>query len=85
MVAKAATYPMLSDLGQRLMAALPSDVESKIMKHLHNDNGDNGTGTDNGDAATPDDSSGAATQPAEPGYGDSSRQNLDQLIQNSGN
>jgi membrane protein required for colicin V production len=88
-VAGARTQPMLTDLGQRLMAALPSDVESKIMKHLHND-----TGTGGGDTAAPDDSAGAAApddsaspapQSSEPTYGNSSRQNLDQLIQNSGN
>ena len=80
-VANAATGPMLSELGQRMMAALPPDVESKIMQHLHNNDNDTGTG----DAtATPDDASGAAPQPGEPGYGDSNRQNLDQLIQNSG-
>ncbi len=80
-VAGARTQPMLNDLGQRLMAALPQDIESKIMKHLHNDQGDTGTGDS---SATPDDT-GAAPQPGEPGYGDSSRQNLNQLIQNSGN
>jgi hypothetical protein len=59
------------------------------MKHLHND-----TGTGGGDTAAPDDSAGAAApddsanpapQSSEPTYGNSSRQNLDQLIQNSGN
>jgi membrane protein required for colicin V production len=81
-VANAATGPMLNDLGQRLMAALPPDVESKIMQHLHNNDSDTG----NGDAAAaPDDAAGSAPQPAEPAYGNSNRQNLDQLIQNSGN
>jgi membrane protein required for colicin V production len=82
-VAGARTQPMLNDLGQRLMAALPPDVESKIMKHLHNDNGDTGTG--NGDTAAPDDSTTSTAPATEPGYGNSNRQNLDQLIQNSGN
>lgn len=81
-VANARAQPLLTDLGQRLMAALPADVEAKIMKHLHNNEGDTGTGDS---TVPPDDTSGAATQPGEPGYGDHNRQNLDQLIQNSGN
>ncbi len=83
-VANAKSEPILSDLGQKLMAALPPDVESKIMQHVHNNN-DSDTGAGNNDTATPpDDTSTSAAPPADPAYGDASRQNLDQLIQNSG-
>ena len=81
-VANAKSQPILADLGQRLVAALPQNLEDQISKHLHNNETDNPAG---GDAATPpDDTSTSATPPADPSYGDGTRQNLDQLIQNSG-
>ena len=78
-VANARSKPLLTSLGDRLMAALPNDVEAALLKRFHN------TGTDSttGDAAPPDDSAGS-TNPADPNYAPGARQGLDNLIQNSG-
>jgi membrane protein required for colicin V production len=79
-VASARTKPMLDNLGERLMAALPEDVESSLLKRFKS------TDTDvapSGDIVPPSEDSSAA--PADPAYGSGSRQNLDQLIQNSDN
>ena len=85
-VANAKSQPILADLGQRLMAALPPDVESSLLKHFHNNETDNPAGgytAPAGDTTPPADDSSTAT-PADPTYGTGTRQNLDQLIQNSG-
>jgi membrane protein required for colicin V production len=82
-VADAKSEPVLSELGQRLMAALPQNIESQIMRHIHGGDSDNpGGNTDT--SAPPDDTSTSAAPPADPSYGDNNRQNLNQLIQNSG-
>jgi membrane protein required for colicin V production len=81
-VANARSKPLLTDLGDKLMAALPDDVEAALLKRFRNNDADapaNGTDT------TPTDDSGAANPPADTTYGNDTRQNLDTLIQNSGN
>jgi membrane protein required for colicin V production len=79
-VANAHSKPILDDLGQKLMAALPDDIESEIMKHVHSGGDDTAAG---GDASPPDDSASQAAPT--PSYRSGTRQNLDQLIQNSDN
>jgi membrane protein required for colicin V production len=83
-VAEARSEPVLMDLGQRLMAALPQNIESQIMQHIHGGSDADNPGGNTDSAAPPDDTSTSTTPPANPSYGDNSRQNLDQLIQNSG-
>lgn len=81
-VANARSRPLLTDLGDKLMAALPDDVEAALLKRFRNNNGEPpASGTD----AAPADESGAANPPADTTYGNDTRQNLDTLIQNSGN
>jgi membrane protein required for colicin V production len=79
-VANARSKPLLTNLGDKLMAALPDDVEAALLKRFRNNNSDapaNGT-----DAPPADD--GAAAPPPDTTYGTDTRQNLDTLIQNSG-
>ena len=83
-VATAKSEPILTDLGQRLMAALPQNIESQIMQHIHGGSDADSPGGNTDTAAPPDDTSTSATPPPSPSYGDNSRQNLDHLIQNSG-
>jgi hypothetical protein len=71
---------MLDSLGERLMAALPEDVESSLLKRFKSNDTDAAPA---GDAAPPAEDSTAA--PPDPTYGSSSRQGLDQLIQNTDN
>jgi membrane protein required for colicin V production len=75
-VANAQSRPMLEDLGARLMAALPADIEESIMNRLRG-TGDEAAPRD--EAAPPD--TGAALDPA---YGGQTRQGLDRLIDNTG-
>jgi membrane protein required for colicin V production len=79
-VASARSKPMLDSLGERLMAALPEDVESSLLKRFKSNDTD---AAPSGDAAPPAEDSTAA--PPDPTYGSSSRQGLDQLIQNTDN
>ena len=83
-IATAKSEPILTDLGQRLMAALPQNIESQIMQHIHGGSDADSPGGNTDTAAPPDDTSTSATPPPSPSYGDNSRQNLDHLIQNSG-
>lgn len=78
-VARAHSKPILDDLGEKLMAALPDDIESEVMKHVHkpDDSANNDT--------TPPDDTTTSTPATSPRYGSGTRQNLDQLIQNSDN
>jgi membrane protein required for colicin V production len=72
-VAKAQTRPVLEDLGAKLIAALPQDLEATILKRLRGE-------TEDGAAPTP------AVDPAStgsPNYSGRAQQGLDQLIQNS--
>ncbi len=73
-VAGAQTKPMLDALGERLVAALPDDIESKLLKHR----GGSGAGAqvDQSPADTPD---------AGPGPSDTAKQGLNRLIENNGN
>ncbi len=79
-VANARSEPLLADLGERLKAALPDDVEEALMKRFRHDDGEAPAGES--DAAPAD--SGAAA-PVDPTYGADTRQNLNTLIQNSDN
>jgi membrane protein required for colicin V production len=74
-VAKAQTGPVLEDLGTRLVAALPGDLETTIMNRLR------GQSDDTTPAATPDGIDPTAT--GTPGYSGSEQRDLNQLIQNS--
>jgi membrane protein required for colicin V production len=74
-VAQAQTRPVLEDLGARLMAALPADLESTIMQRLR---GGGDSGAASGAPASVD-----PTQTATPDYSGKTQQGLDQLIQNS--
>lgn len=79
-VAEARTRPILDDLGQQLVAALPDDMEAWIQSHIGRLNEGETVPTD----ATPPADDSTASQ-ADPSYGNSTRESLDQLIQNSGN
>jgi membrane protein required for colicin V production len=82
-VANAQSKPMLDDLGEKLKAALPEDIESQLQKFGSHDD-DAPAPTD----ATPPADTGEETiapVPGDPDYGTTTRQNLDQLIQNSDN
>jgi membrane protein required for colicin V production len=79
-VANARSEPLLADLGERLKAALPDDVEEALMKRFRHDNGD----APAGDSETAPADSGAAAPP-DTTYGADTRQNLNTLIQNSDN
>jgi len=75
-VANAQTRPALEDLGARLIAALPEDLEATILQRLR------GGGAD--DAAARTATPAADPVPAvTPNYGGRTQQGLDQLIQNS--
>jgi membrane protein required for colicin V production len=77
-VANAQSEPILRDLGEQLVAALPEDIEAWIQGYTR---GDDGGPAD--DAAPP--AEGALANPGDPAYGTDTRQNLDQLILNSDN
>lgn len=79
-VANAQSKPILDNLGEQLMAALPDDIEAALMKRFKPDEGD---ATGAGDATPPADD--AVPNPPDANYGTGTRQNLDQLIQNSDN
>ena len=85
-VANAQSVPMLRTLADRLVAALPEDIEKTIQDRLH------GTGDDatpSADAPAEDAPDAAPAQPdSQPqpnaGYGTQERQGLDDLFDNSG-
>ncbi len=89
-VADARSRPMLDDLGQRLMALLPSNPDAMLRERLGTlggvlppaetpaPGGDTQSGTGEGNGAT----RGTAS-PDDPAYGNNSRQSLDQLIQST--
>lgn len=74
-VAQAQSRPVLEDLGARLMAALPQDLENTIMQRIRGGNGEDSAG---GPSSAID-----PTQTATPSYSGKAQQGLDQLIQNS--
>jgi membrane protein required for colicin V production len=77
-VANARAKPLLTDLGDRLMAALPDDVEAALLKRFRNNDAEAPAGGT--DTAPADDT----TPPPATTYNNGTRQNLDTLIQNSG-
>ncbi len=90
-VAEARTKPMLDNLGEKLMAALPEDFEASVMKRLHRDEAGPG-----GEAAAPSDS-GETTPPENDAAPDDTgedgdnvsvdpkqQRGMDQLIEKSG-
>lgn len=80
-VANAKSKPMLTDLGERLEAALPDDVEAALLKRFRSHDAEapaNGTDT------APTDDAGASAPAPDTTYNNGTRQNLDTLIQNSG-
>jgi len=85
-VAQSKSAPLLTALGTKLMDALPSDAETKLMAFFRKD--DTGATPDatapDDSGATPDDSDTSASDPS---YDSTSRQNMDNLIQgtDSGN
>jgi membrane protein required for colicin V production len=87
-VVNAQSTPMLRSLGDRLIAALPEDIEQKIQERLHG-GGEDTTTTPPADA--PADAPDTAPQPAMPAptttqpdanYGSKTRQDLNDLINN---
>jgi membrane protein required for colicin V production len=72
-VAKAQTRPVLEDLGAKLIAALPQDLEATILKRLRGE----------GDESTAPAASVDPTSTGSPNYTGRAQQGLDQLIQNS--
>lgn len=80
-VANAKTRPVLTDLGDKLMAALPDDVEAALLKRFRDNDAEAPAG---GEAAPPGEDTPAAAAPPNPAYGTGARQNLDNLIENSG-
>jgi membrane protein required for colicin V production len=76
-VSQASSKPLLDDIGQRLMAALPEDAEATILKRLRRDD-DTGSTSDQAPAAEEEAPAGTAN------YGSGTRQGLDSLIENSG-
>jgi membrane protein required for colicin V production len=78
-VANAQTGPMLQDLGDQLVLALPEDIEAWIQSHTRGEGEAGGTTEEATPPAEP-----LSDQPL-PAYETDTRQNLDQLIQNSDN
>jgi membrane protein required for colicin V production len=76
-VSTAKSEPLLANLGERLMAALPDDVESALLNRFRHNNEAPTTGGE-----TPPADEGATAAP-DTTYGSDTRQNLDTLIQNS--
>lgn len=86
-VANAQSAPILKSLADKLVAALPEDIEKTIQDRLH------GTGEDNtapvdapaDDAPEPGTAAPAPAQPdAKPSYGTQERKGLDNLFDDSG-
>ncbi len=88
-VTTARTKPVLDDIGEKLMAALPEDAEATILKRLK------GEDPNAGEISAPPGANEPATEPPDEGdqpvgedgsanYRDGTRDGLDQLIENSG-
>lgn len=82
-VAEAKSKPVLDDIGERIMAALPEDAEAAILKRLKGGGSSEDSNppaeTGDGTAVPPD-----GGDPTDPGYGNNERDGLDQLIENAG-
>jgi membrane protein required for colicin V production len=82
-VTAAQSKPMLDSIGERLMAALPEDAEATILKKLKGGSGDSAAPAEG--TGTPSEAAPEEDAPADDsGYGQGTRQGLDQLIENSG-
>jgi membrane protein required for colicin V production len=84
-ISKAMSKPLLDELGAKLMAALPDDIETTLLNKFK---GKNGEATTNGDATPGADDSAPADDAApanDPNYSPGAKRGLDQLIQNSDN
>jgi membrane protein required for colicin V production len=79
-VTEARSRPILDDLGQQLVAALPDDIEEALLNRFRRDDNDAPT---TGDATPPADD--AAPQQDQPSLPSGAQNDLDQLIQNSDN
>jgi membrane protein required for colicin V production len=81
-VADAKSRPMLDTLGERLMAALPDDIEAELNKRRGGGGGSGGGTTEN---PAPEESGDAVPEPdADPGPSNAARQGLNRLIQGGG-
>ncbi|WP_018184219.1 CvpA family protein [Kaistia granuli] len=88
-VADAQSAPMLKSLADRLVAALPEDIEKTIQDRLHGGSEDAASPADAPVEDAPETGAPATTQPnaqpqATPNYGSEERQGLDNLFDNSG-
>ena len=75
-MANAKSKPILESLGNQLMDALPQDLEASLKKLFGNRGGSGGDASQAPDESPPD---------AAPGPSDTSRQELNRLIENGGN
>lgn len=80
-VANAQSAPILKRLGDRLVAALPEDIEKTIQERLHGSSGDATPPADTPDAPTAAPAP-AANGPQAPSYGGTERKGLEDLIDN---
>jgi membrane protein required for colicin V production len=71
---------VLEDLGAKLIAALPTDLENTIMQRIRGGDSDSGTAAAPTTTVDP-----TQTGTATPNYSGKTQQGLDQLIQNSNN
>ncbi|BCP52907.1 colicin V biosynthesis protein [Kaistia sp. 32K] len=90
-VADAQSAPMLKSLADKLVAALPEDIEKTIQDRLHHGGEDTASPTDTPVDEAPDAGApaaapqpGAAPQQPTPSYGSQERQGLDNLFDNNG-
>jgi membrane protein required for colicin V production len=84
-VTMARSKPMLDDIGEKLMAALPEDAEATIMKKLKGAKDEASAPAEGGDSSGAEPPADDDDNPADDSsYGSGTRQGLDQLIENSG-
>ena len=78
-IANARTKPILDDLGERLMAALPEDAEASLLSKIRG-----GSGSDDAPPAADVAGDGPAEAGADtPAYEDEQRDAIDQLFENA--
>jgi membrane protein required for colicin V production len=87
-VSAARSKPILDNIGERIMAALPPDAEATILKKLRgNENAEQNPpaeGTEPPADDTNAEGGAAPPAPADQNYANGQRKGLDQLIENSG-
>lgn len=76
-VTQSISRPILENIGQRVIAALPEDLEAAIQKYLR-------PSDDTGSNTQPPTNAVGSAAPGVANYGSGTRQGLDQLIENSG-